>query len=240
MFYIAVCSLCWVSQKEARAHLHLLYFPFDLGDLEGSTGFLPQPFIEETSTLQKRSKANKKRRGFWLQMRPASWRVMLEILLPELLLDLTFPFQPDTGTLNLWDMQSQPCDHCSLESSFSLCFLEWAPGQESPGSFSHLAVYPVSKFPIFTLMSANFAKHTVSTVEIKAPDLKLHWICSDTLALGSTFPLLESWKAPCFTVGITPSYNRFHWTFNNNLGSSWSGVISPIFQMEKPRLRAVL
>lgn len=79
----------------------MFYFPFDLGDLEEVIGFLPHSFTEVTSTLQKCSRAKEKRRGFWLQIEFASWQVVLEMVLQELLLDLTFPSQPDTATLNL-------------------------------------------------------------------------------------------------------------------------------------------
>lgn len=96
-----MCNLCKGSQKEARGHLCLFYFPFDLGDLEGVIGFPPRSLTEDSSTLQKCSKANGKRRGFWLQTESASWHMVLEMLLQQLLLDLTFPSQPDTATLYL-------------------------------------------------------------------------------------------------------------------------------------------
>lgn len=91
---------------------------------------------------------------------------------------------------------------------------------------------------MFPLMSSSFAEHTGSAVEMRVPGLQLRLTSADTLALGSSFPLFEPWEAPCFITYITPSSTWFHWTSRNELGSSWSGVLSPILHMEKPRLGA--
>lgn len=91
--------------------------------------------------------------------------MVLGLLLPEPLLDLTFPSRPDIADLS----------RCEVLTYYVITAAWGEPhsGRALTCLLSPLTCFPSFQVPVFTLMSPDISEHTVSAVEIEVADLNL-------------------------------------------------------------------
>ena len=92
--------------------------------------------------------------------------MVLGLLLPEPLLDLTFPSQPDIAALS----------RCEVLTYYYMITAEWGEphsGRALTCLLSPLTCFPSFQVPVFTLMSPDISEHTVSAVATEVADLNL-------------------------------------------------------------------